>query len=278
MSTTQSIAQVYKENQRSFLKHLKKAECLEESSIHKLRVDIKNARVFVSLLKTLSEEKTGSKQILKIISPVFKNAGDVRTTTLNLKLIQSSRSKLLLKYKGHLKKQNKEAEKKFQKKIKNFDKKKFNKYTRINHSVLKRLKSREVQQKTSNRLNKALVEVRISVFATPSDKNLHEIRKQLKTVKNLGIILKEINSLNSFDKSLEKANHLYKQIGKWHDSSMLADDLEAFAKSHSKISPNLKSNLFINKLKAKNKRNKSIVIKNLMAYTSLHNMPGIFSL
>ncbi|MBC7696135.1 MAG: CHAD domain-containing protein [Burkholderiales bacterium] len=278
MSANQSIAQIYKDNQKSFLKHLKKAKNLGESSIHKLRVDIKNTRVFVSLLKTLSKEKTESKRILKIISPVFKNAGDIRTTTLNLKLIQSSRSKLLLKFKQHLKKQNKEAEKKFQKKIKKFGKKKFNKYTRINHSVLKKIKGSEVQHKTINRINKALVEVRISVSETQSDKNLHDIRKELKTVKNLGIILKEINSLNPFDKSLENTDHLYKQIGKWHDSSLLADDLQAFANSHNKISPNLKNNLFINKLKAKNKRSKSIIIKNLIVYGRLYNLPRISSL
>lgn len=265
MSFTQSIAQVYKENQRSFLKHLKKSESLNEATIHKLRVDIKNTRVLVSLLKTLSNEKISSKQILKIISPVFKNGGVIRTATLNLKLIQSSRSKIVLKFKEHLKKQIKEAEKKFLKEIKNLDKKKFNKYTRINHSILKKLKDREVQQKTINRLNETLEKIPVSFSETQSDKNLHEIRKQLKIVKNLGIILKQINSVDSFVKPLEEADHLYKKIGKWHDSLILVDDLEAFAKSHRKISQNLKNNLFINKLKTKNERNKAIIIKALAA-------------
>jgi len=263
MSSNRSIAKIYKENHRSFLYHLKKAKELDESVIHKLRVDIKNIRVLVALLKKLSREKIRSKRLFKLISPVFGNAGDIRTTTLNLKLTKNSRSKLVLKFQEHLKKQNKKAEDEFLKTLKDFDKKKFNKYTETNHSILKKLNAKEVQQKTIDQLNKALEEVRTSFSETESDKDLHEIRKQIKTIKNLGIILKDMDSVNPFSKSLEKTDLLYKKIGDWHDSVMLVDDLEDFAKAHKKLKPTLKNNLFIDKLKTKNKKNKSLIIKEL---------------
>jgi hypothetical protein len=97
-----TIHRVYKHHGKAFRKDVKNARTLEEKGIHRLRLNIKAIIVLLGLMAVISNKKLRGKILLKLLRPIFKKAGKLRTTTLNLKLTHPYRSAVLQKFKAHL--------------------------------------------------------------------------------------------------------------------------------------------------------------------------------
>ncbi|MDP1801399.1 MAG: CHAD domain-containing protein [Bacteroidota bacterium] len=266
MTASKSIIEIYKEEQNSFLKHLRKAKDLEESQVHKLRVDIKNLRVLAALLKIIAPKKRFSpKPLLLLLSPVFKKAGKIRTATLNLKLIQHYKSPAMLTFKAHIKDQIKGAEVGLVKEIKSFKKKKLQALSKTHVSLFKKQKAEKINQKIKLLFEDELVKVKSHLLEMNNDENLHSIRKELKIIKNLASILKKIAPENPIPASIKKIESTYEKIGKWHDDTVLIEAIEKFVNSHNKIKPQLKTITALEKLKEKNHMDRLYITKKLRA-------------
>lgn len=266
MSSHKNIASIYIEDQNSFLKHLRKAEDLKEDQIHKLRVDIKNLRVLLALLKIIvSDKKFRSKPLLHLMSPLFKKAGKIRAAAINLKLIHQYKSPAMLKFKAHLKEQIKEAEEGLLKEIKQFKKRKFKVLGTTNVSLFKKEKAEKINRKIKAFLDTELIKVRSHLVEMNSDENLHLIRKELKTVKNLVSILKNIDQKYKAPESLKKIETTYEKIGKWHDDTVLIKAIDDFVSSHNKITPKLQTITALEKLKEINHMDRLYITKKLRA-------------
>src|SRR4249919_3768814 len=104
-----SLTSIYKSHHSKFLKDLRAAKDLDETQLHRVRVEIKNLRVLLDLLGVLTNKKYKAKPVLKLIEPLFKRAGTIRSATLNLKLCQPYKSVVLVKFRQQLKNQQQAA-------------------------------------------------------------------------------------------------------------------------------------------------------------------------
>jgi hypothetical protein len=223
-----TIDQVYKHHGRSFLENIKKARTLDEKPIHQLRLNIKSIRAMLTLLDMISKKKVGGLALLSLLKPVFDRAGKVRTTTLNLQLTQQYKSAILKKFKKHLQKKQAIEGEKLIKELRKLQLKKVKKLHKKNLSTVRKADTDELTKDAIEHLRQQLAEVRADLFDINDDETLHEIRRQLRHIKNIGSLLEEAKADHPFKEELKKVNATYEKIGKWHDTIDLVDALEKF--------------------------------------------------
>jgi len=273
MADSKTIADVYKEHEKSFLEHLKSAKDPDEEKIHKLRVEVKKLRTLFKFLEVLSKKKFRKEKVMKLISPVFKSAGRIRTAHLNLELIKDYRSVSLLGFKIYLKEKEKQGEKQFSEELKNFDKEKFKK---LNKKILKDFKNTD--QKLINKDSEEYINGRFSKINKDlpdlsNDNSFHDVRKKLKDVKTITSLLEDITPKAKSAVSKKNIETIEEKIGKWHDEVILVQQLEKFIsenKSESsqpseikKNKDNEKTTMLVLSLKANNEIKKKLIAQQL---------------
>src|SRR5690606_30116592 len=97
-----SVSSIYRRSERRLLKHLEEAGSLEPERLHKMRVDIKNLRVLLDILRVVTGQKKAGQGVSRVLDPVFRKAGRVRTITLNVSLSRPYRTRWLEKFRQHL--------------------------------------------------------------------------------------------------------------------------------------------------------------------------------
>jgi CHAD domain-containing protein len=263
MSDIKTISEIYEEHERSFLKHLKQARKLEEKKVHKLRVEIKNLRVLFEFLKVFSGKKFKTRPLLKLLSPVFKRAGKIRTLHLNQVLTHSERSAVMLRFKEYLQKEEKKAGERLIREIRNFDRKKLMKLHEKNIKTFRKLDSLALREESENYVRSIFAKIRTDMFDMNQDSVLHEIRKNLKTIKNVGQLLSEIDAAQSLNADIQKMYSSYDKIGKWHDGVVLAEKFENYVRKKEKPEVQKKALELVLKLKEKNEKNKILIARKL---------------
>jgi CHAD domain-containing protein len=274
MPRPKTISEIYKEHKKSFLKHLNSAKSLDEEKIHKLRVDAKYLRSLLTFFEFLSKNKISKKKILKLISPVFKSAGKIRTTTLNIKLTKVYRSKAILGFKIHLQLKEKKQEKILLKTIKKFDRKKFEKLHKKTLYVLKKTSKSNCVKRIEEYVKGFLETMHTDIVDVDNNKNFHDVRKKLKEVKNLTVLLENISPKRKLIIRPQKVEAIEEKIGKWHDTVILVQELEKFIMDSQNTNArpterdknnndNEKLSILVINLKARNETNKKIIIGQL---------------
>jgi CHAD domain-containing protein len=228
MADQKTVADVYRDQNKSFLKHLKSARELEEEKIHKLRVDVKKLRSLFKFLEALSKKDFDKKKAMKLISPVFKSAGKIRTATLNLELVSHYRRIALLGFKIYLKEKEKEAKKIFLQELKAFDKKEFSKLHKKILENFKKQNQKSLGKNSEKYINELLSKISNDMPDISNDEYFHDIRKKLKDVKTISGLLEEI-APHSISPSRQKSvETIEEKIGRWHDTVTLVQELEKF--------------------------------------------------
>jgi CHAD domain-containing protein len=226
-----SLTSIYKNHHSRFLKDLDAAKGLDETRLHKVRVEIKNLRVLLDLLAVLTKKKYKSRTVLKQLDPLFKRAGSIRSATLNLKLSQPYKSAVLVRFRQHLKTQQLDAGQKFLEEIKSFETKKFKQQHKKALEAFRGLKPKKISKGAEEYMRIQFAHVRAGIFDISDDKVLHQIRKRIKSIRNIGGLLEEIKAEHPFKEELKKVNVTYDKIGQWHDTIELVDHLEDYVDS-----------------------------------------------
>src|ERR1041385_8368613 len=97
------MMKICRQHEHSFLKSLKEAASLKEKPVHRLRVDVKNFRVLLQLHALLSKKSKSEKKMRRLLAPLFRSAGKMRSAALNLRLTVPYRSPALLKFRRSMK-------------------------------------------------------------------------------------------------------------------------------------------------------------------------------
>ncbi len=223
-----TIARIYKSNERHFTRDLKEARNLDENKVHEVRVDIKNLRVLLELLSVVTGKKRKGGPLLKQLEPVFRKAGRIRSAGLNLKLSQPYRSQLLIKFRQHQRLQQQQARLEFLVILKRFDFEKFRKQNEKALDQFRSLKNKKVQRSAEEYIRVLFARVRADIFDISDDETLHEIRKRLKAIRNVGQLLIKMDPDFSLKGELQKISQTYDKIGQWHDTQELIDALEKY--------------------------------------------------
>ncbi len=223
-----TISRIYRSHEKHFIKDLKEAKDLDEQRLHKVRVDIKNLRVLMDLKKSLSGNKNGIASINRLLNPLFKRAGDIRSITLNLKLTQPYQSQVLIRYRQHLKPRQQKASNRFLSTLERFDTKRFKKQHQKTLASLSELKEKSVRKGAEEYLRILFAQIRADIFDINDDETLHQIRKRLKSIRNVGTLLNQMDPKHAFTEELEKIERTYDKIGQWHDTIELVASLEKY--------------------------------------------------
>jgi CHAD domain-containing protein len=263
MPVQKTITQVYKAHENAFNKSLSTAKNLKEKQVHKLRVEIKNLRILFDLLKTASQKKLHIKPALKLLNPVFKKAGRMRTNHLNIDLTKTFRSPVISRFREHLKEKEKQAGKKLVKEIKGFKAEKLDHLHKDNLKVFQRLDNDTIKNSSKIVMKEEFAKVKTEMGDIHSDEVLHDIRKRLKTVKNLGRLLDEMHPDKELQKELKKINHTYERIGEWHDAIILVEELEKYVEKHETPLDRKKATPIIKRLKLNNEKRKKVIANTL---------------
>jgi CHAD domain-containing protein len=259
MSVQKTITQVYKAHEDAFNKSLVTAKNLKEKQVHKLRVEIKNLRILFDLLKTVSQGKLHVKPALKLLTPVFKKAGEMRTSHLNIDLTKTFRSPVISRFREHLKEKEKQAGKKLVKKIKDFKIEKLDHLHKDHLKAFQKVGNDTIESSSKTFMKEEFAKVKTEMGDIHNDEVLHDIRKRLKTVKNLGKLLDEMHPDKELQKELKKINHTYERIGEWHDAIILVEELEKYVEKHETSIDRKKATPIIRRLKQSNEKRKKVI-------------------
>lgn len=263
MPGAKDISELYLNHERSFLKHLKNAKNLDEKQIHKLRVEVKNLRVLFEFLKALSKEKFDPNKSTRLLKPVFKTAGKIRTAQLNQDLCKPYRKSAVIRFKKYLKKKEESAGKKFLKQVKTFDIGELKKLRDKNLEKIKKIKSSDLKEDSESFMRISFSRIRTSMFEINNDEVLHEIRKHLKTLKNMRGLMEEIGQSSDLFKELEKIDATYDKIGDWHDNVEFTATLENYLYKKETEATQRNNLAFILSLKEKTEKTKLNLIRRL---------------
>jgi CHAD domain-containing protein len=223
-----TISHVYRKHGRSLVRGIMKARTLGEKPVHQLRLDIKSIRALLELMEKISDKKTKGRATRRMLRPLFRKAGKLRTTALNLQLTQQYRSAVLMKFKQYLRKKQVVEGERLVKSLKSIEPEKLDKLQKKNLSAVKKADNDELTAQAVEHLRELLAGVRGDLFDINVDETLHEIRRQLKRVRNIGQLLEEARVEHPFKEELRKVGRTYEKIGKWHDTVDLINELEKF--------------------------------------------------
>lgn len=260
MAGLKNISDYYLSLEDSFIGLLKKTKNLKEKDIHELRVAIKHLKALLQVSELLNTKIPASK-VLKRIKPVFKAAGHYRTNQLNIQLLKKHR--LEISFSKLLKEQHHELGKKLLNAVSAFDKKAFKKYSAEAVARLKKANTDKVTTTCLDYVDGIKLKCKKKLKPNISNENLHELRKELKTIKTSLQLLMHINPnklIKTYLKEIAEAETL---IGKWHDNAVFYEMLLQFKKLKYKSTKLL---TLLAKVKIENATTKQNVIKSLDVY------------
>jgi CHAD domain-containing protein len=254
---------ICRRHEQSFLRSLQEARGLHEKQVHRLRVDVKNLRVLLQLQNVLSGSKKPAVRIQKLVSPLFDSAGTLRSAALNLNLTSGYRSPALIKFRKQLKERKQTAASELRLAIDNFDNKKFSRLNKKIASDFGERKNKKLKRDTAEYLRVLFARVRSELFDINDDETLHEIRKKLKVIKNLGALMSELDRNHLFTEELLRINKTYEKIGEWHDVAVLLEELEQFLKDLNDPRVSVKTAPLLQHLRRRTVRSKKLIEKKL---------------
>ena len=263
MKASKDLAELYLTHEHAFIRHLKKSKKLDRGQVHKLRVEVKNLRVLFEFLDVLLQKKFKGKSTLKLLKPVFKTAGEIRTAQLNQELARPYRRAVTLRFSKYLGEEEKKAGKKFLKQLRDFDAEDLKKHHRENLKQIRKIKSKHPETFSETFVRSMFAKIQTAMFDINKDEVLHEIRKHLKVIKTMAAFMDELKYASSHKNLLEKIKATYEKIGEWHDEVEFVGALEAYILKKEAVSVQKNTLSFILKLKGNNEKTKLLLSRKL---------------
>jgi CHAD domain-containing protein len=263
LSDKKNILNLYLKHERSFIKRLKRAKSLKEEEVHKLRLEIKNLRTLFEFLESLAEKQVASNSMLQLFKRMFKRAGKIRSTQLNIKLSKPYRTATMVRFREFLEKEEGKAEKEFLKEVKKIDTDTLERLHKKNLKALKKLRSQLIAEDSENYLRTIFTKIRSSMFDIDKDEVLHEIRKLLKTLKNTNSLLYELKQDHTLAEEIKNMHSSYEKIGNWHDGLIFAETFENYIRKKEIPEVQRRALNLVSMLKHKNEKAKLLLIKKL---------------
>ena len=231
-----SISLFYKNRMDSFLENLAKADSLEESVIHKLRVDIKNIRSLLLLLEGLNLFDNNSSKVLKQVQKIFKPTGRLRTIQVCHSIVDELARKEVGEIKDALEEDRDAITEKIKLALEKFNVEKFTKRVEAMYVGLNQIDFPTLKASAINIIDSELDVIYKLWASSRGDGYFHDIRKFFKVIKAILQLLLSIEDDEEMKEQLSIVTNIEQTLGKWHDR-------EVFAKKLVKIQPQLSKDL-----------------------------------
>ena len=225
----------YVRQENAFLQNLNSIEAVNnDENIHQLRLSVKRMRALFTFLRFLTGEKSGKEQ-LKTLKLIYKPAGEIRDTQVQLSALTDYEKRLDIRYtlyREHLMRKETET---FEKLMAAKEKYSQEPLEKLEIELLKSLQDHseeEIKQKAFEIFDHKLNRIaKLHKLPTDKNKNLHEIRKILKEAGYLMNVFPEAMSEQGGLKiNYDRLREIEKTLGKWHDQVNAEIFLKSFRK------------------------------------------------
>lgn len=232
-------------------KCIRKSTSGKKEAVHKLRVVIKKTRSLLALVDSTKSQKSSLGKYLSYIDLVYIPTGKYRDLQIFEALLKKEKSqqarvveKLIRRKKTKRKKEMKSA-------LRHFPFDTFQRVSKEFNQTQKNRSSTLLDQNATRLIRNEKSKIKKALKSGRKPKNLHEIRKHLKTIKGL---LEWKND----DKSLKKIHDTEQLIGEWHDMDLLVVKMK---KWKNKKSGEAIQGRFISSLERKNNKHITPLLK-----------------
>lgn len=224
------IQKYYLKQRDAFEKYVKKLLFHQHAEdIHQLRLAIKKMRTLMMLIELTMHEHIGKKRDFHIYLKLFKTAGRVRETQLNIDLLKENSIKKSKAIQAYYKKHLKQNLHHFCTQLAAF---KYKQHNNLHHKLEKKIKSislHDFQNVVINMLKKELSRLHKLIRNNAVITDLHKMRIRIRVIKELIIILNKIKPSDDSGKFLKNLKSNYISLGSWHDHHVLAKSLESIS-------------------------------------------------
>lgn len=193
------------------------------TDVHPLRLSIKEIRAFLTLIEHITKSNRKTKKIRRLMVHLFKTAGELRESQINAELVELDEE--LSKW--HLTDFLRKKQSKFSKRIvRVIDEFAGNKWEDQNARLIRychKLEDEVFIKKTGKLIQNKKDHIAILIKPDISDSKLHQIRKELRDVKELMKILSDVKPDSVPEKDKETIKTIMAKIGDWHDDLVLSE-------------------------------------------------------
>jgi CHAD domain-containing protein len=232
--TSSTIENYLETLQRTFRKYYYKVLDQQQASyIHKLRLAIKKLRAFLLLVEKAGDKNFNKKNHYLMFSPIFKSAGKVRELQINLELLEKTQTKP--KFIQRYKEQLFEAKNKLLTEMNEFDLDQYKKYNKKLSKKIIKIPTKKMYECALSILFNELNLITKIHKNNPSNLNLHKSRIHLRKAKEMLVLLKKISTIQPPKKMLKYINHLYQELGDWHDQIVYIKSLKSIRDEESNL-------------------------------------------
>ena len=243
----------YQDQYENFLHYFKKTmEDQDMEDIHQMRVSIKKLRAIWSLMEVISDFNWSKRPHYKQVAPLFKTAGSLRETQVNLELANQYKAGGLKTYRKFLQKKEAEANQNLVAFMGDYS---LDKLDKLNEAIPPSIfwtDTEMIQQKTIDHTAGILHQVKQLQQELPNTKKLHKIRIQLKAVQEILFLISELAG-TTVEKLQNKVKAINKRIGKWHDYVEFVKSIALFVKIRQKKKISRPLSLLIRRIEEKQK-------------------------
>ncbi len=201
------------------------------TDIHRARLDLKKVFTLYNFFEILDISFLKKGELYQILRQLYRSAGKIREIQVNY-LLLLQRDPVGISYPSlykWMKEEEQRATDAFLVLVKQFDEKKLIATEKTIFEICQRYSGLKIRSKTEDYIRKSAEIVKTILRCEPNDKELHQIRKQLKAMAMVMTIVHNIKPGIHLSHLLSEVNKTEMMIGDWHDRVVLKKFIEQFA-------------------------------------------------
>ena len=231
MANSNTLYAFYQQRAHSLTERVEAAcEHLTDERIRRVRVSIKRLRSLFRLMQLIRPRQFRSRRHERLVRKLFRKAGTVRDYQISQAALPKMAIPADLKkeYRCFLDKREQKAQKRLKKALRHFRKKELKPAAKLIRHIGRRVAPTKVEQRLRTYIDHQAAAIDTLLRATPSTEHMHQMRKHLKSLLEVGTLLTQFSHDDALAHVLTRAKKLQTQLGQWHDNIVLLDHLEAF--------------------------------------------------
>jgi CHAD domain-containing protein len=226
------FVQYYRELQTRYAEYFNKlTEAADIEDVHQLRVSIKMLRTVWSLMASASHGVWNKEDLSAQIAPVFRQAGKLRETQINLKLIMKFPEYDLEPYAEYLREKQERAYTNLLTTLQQCDEKLIRKQNMILPEVLEGVQDDDVLEIACDYAMKQVRKVKKLRRYLPGNYYLHQIRIHLIALRESVRIIHLLTDEPEVETLRKDLRAFTLKLGKWHDYTVLLGSIKKYARS-----------------------------------------------
>lgn len=197
-------------------------------NINRLRKTIAGIRAYVLTIASTHKNGFNHREYLEIFRRIFKLAEFVREIHVNLELIRDYNKDDLSKFEEYLKDVESVTINRLAKQVQKFDHEKFEKGNEeINH-ILFELPEEKIRSRAKVFVIAEMEKVRKLNSKLSIDKNLHKIRVMIKAMREILVLLNEIDPSEEHLHLIKEVEYINREFSAWYDNIMLVSYIKRY--------------------------------------------------